>query len=152
MGTRFQGPEDEVRSLNTFIALMRAAQSVSASLARDRAFGNLTRYQLGVLEALYHLGSLSQTELAGKILKSTGNMVTIINNLQKQGLVIRARLKTDRRVVKVVLTEKGRQAVEEVLPHHVRTITKAMSVLSDEEQDELRKLCRTLGLRQAKED
>lgn len=152
MGTRYQGTEDEVRCLDTFIALMRATQSVSSTLTREKAFGNLTRFQLGVLEALYHLGSLSQTELAGKILKSTGNLVTIINNLQKRGLVIRARLKTDRRVVKVVLTEKGRQVVEEILPHHVRTILKAMSVLSETEQDELKRLCHTLGLGQTAED
>jgi len=146
METSDRAPGDEAGPLDSFLALMDAAWAVAASLVRDRAFGHLTPSQFAVLAALRHDGSLSQTGLAGRIGKSTGNLVTIINNLQKQGLVIRARLKTDRRVVNVILTEKGRQVVEELIPRHAMAIARAMSVLPESEQGELRRLCRSLSL------
>lgn len=110
---------------------------------------DLTHTQFAVLEALYHLGTLSQVVLARKLLKSTGNMTTVLQNLEKRGLITRERDAHDQRVMQVTITAAGRRLVECVLPAHVRGIVDALSVLSAGEQETLGALCRRLGRQQA---
>jgi MarR family 2-MHQ and catechol resistance regulon transcriptional repressor len=146
MPTHYQGPPTETLALNTFIKLTRAAESLNNRLSQRGTLGELTVSQFGVLEALYHLGPMCQNELASKILKSSGNMTLVIDNLEKHGLVERHRNLDDRRMVTVNLTEAGRQRVEAVLPGHVAAITAEMGALNPEEQEALGQLCRKLGV------
>ena len=146
MPTHFKGTEEEKRALNAFIKLTRAAESVSVRINGSLHRYNLTVSQFGVLEALYHLGPLQPGELAGKILKSSGNMTTVIDNLEKQGLVRRHRREDDRRKVDITLDEAGSQLVEEVLPGHVAGVVAAFDVLTPEEQFLLQSLCKKVGL------
>src|ERR1700676_2868538 len=99
MATRHRGPEKEVRALNAYIALMRAAES-------------LTIGEFGALEALYHLGPMRPNELARKLLRSPGNMTTVFDNLERSGWVVRRREKDDRRCLTVHLTGAGRRLIE----------------------------------------
>lgn len=145
MPTHYQGTAQERLALNTFIKLTRATEALQARLSQRGTLGDLTVSQFGVLEALYHLGPMCQNELAGKILKSSGNMTLVIDNLEKHGLVERQRNTDDRRMITVRLTELGRERVETVLPGHVAAISAEMSALSAAEQENLGKLCRKLG-------
>ncbi|MBI3910364.1 MAG: MarR family transcriptional regulator [Armatimonadetes bacterium] len=145
MGTHYRGTEAEVRALNATIKLMRATDSVSARVSRSLTGARLTESQLGVLEALLHLGSLCQTELGKKLLKSSGNITLVVDNLEKRGLVRRQRDAKDRRFVTVHLTEAGRQLIGEVFPRVVAAIVEEMSALTPFEQEELGRLCRRLG-------
>lgn len=146
MGTHYQGSEEEVRALDLYIKLTRAAEAVNTRVNQHLADANLTVSQFGVLEALYHLGPMCQKDLAQKILKSTGNLTFVINNLEKQGLVERHRSTEDRRYVDIYLTDAGRQAIQEIFPHHVETVRREMAILTQEEQDELSRLARKVGL------
>jgi len=101
--------------------------------------------QFGVLEALVHLGPLCQNVLGSKILKSNSNMTTVIDNLEKRGLVKRERSSEDRRIITIYLTEKGKETIESVLPQHVAAIKSQFEILSPEEQIQLGKLLRKLG-------
>jgi MarR family transcriptional regulator, 2-MHQ and catechol-resistance regulon repressor len=122
MPTRFTGAECEVRALNAFIKLMRAADTVTTRLTRTLAPHRLTLGQLGVLEALLHLGPLSQRDLGRKLLRSGANVTTVVDNLARDGLVQRARDGRDRRLVTVTLTPKGQALIDRVFPEHVRSI------------------------------
>ncbi len=146
MPTHYQGKPDEIRALNAFIKLARAAGSVLARTGRPLAATGLTASQFGVLETLLHLGPLHQCDLARKHLQSGGNITMIVDNLERAGFVRRERLAADRRYVRVLLTEAGRARIEEIFPAQVRHIQAAMSVLSPAEQEELGRLCRKLGL------
>ncbi|NUO15561.1 MAG: MarR family transcriptional regulator, partial [Planctomycetaceae bacterium] len=88
MPTHYQGSESEVRALNVYIKLMRASESVTARLSAFlQSTEGLTVSQFGILEALYHLGPLNQSQIGEKMLKSGGNITTVIDNLEKRGLV-----------------------------------------------------------------
>jgi MarR family 2-MHQ and catechol resistance regulon transcriptional repressor len=145
MGTHHKGRPDEVRALDAFIKLMRATDSISASLSTHVAEAGITLGQFGVLEALLHLGPMSQCDLGGKLLRSGSNITTVIDNLGKQGLVARTRRKDDRRVVDVSLTPKGRTLIARLFPSHARRIVRLFSALSPDNQRQLADLCRTLG-------
>lgn len=145
MPTHYEGTAQEVLALGTFIKFTRAANSIGARLARSDTTGGLTTSQFGVLESLYHLGSMSQSDICAKLLKSSGNITLVIDNLEKRDLVRRERDAEDRRVVIVTLTEKGRELIARVFPDHVAAIVNEMSVLIPDEQETLGRLCRKLG-------
>jgi MarR family 2-MHQ and catechol resistance regulon transcriptional repressor len=147
MGTHYKGTRREVTALDTFIKLVRAADSFTSLSSRLAAEAGLTLSQFGVLEALYHLGPLCQRNLGQKILRSSGNITMVVDNLEKRGLVKRERDSTDRRFITVHLTEKGADLIREIFPRHVREIVDAMSILSLEEQEQLGRLCRRVGKR-----
>ena len=98
-----------------------------------------------MLEALYHLGPLTQGEVSAKVLKSGSNMTTVIDNLERDGLVQRERDHKDRRVIHVHLTATGRKAVEALFPGHVAALVDEFSVLGTTEQETLAGLCKKLG-------
>lgn len=145
MGTHYKGTEDEVRALNAYIKLMRGSESVTSRLSPLAAAAGLTLSQFGALEALFHLGPLCQRELGEKLLKSSGNITMVVDNLEKRRLVKRQRGGEDRRFVTVHLTEQGRRLIASVFPRHAAEIVKEMSSLTRREQEELGRLCRKLG-------
>ena len=148
MGTHYQGKEVEKDALDVYIKLSRAAEAVEACINRHLKDYRLTSSQFGVLEALYHLGPLHQHELAAKILKSSGNLTMVIDNLVKRGLVERERDEADRRYITIYLTGAGHQLINDIFPDHVGQVVKAIGVLTPEEQHQLAALCRKLGLAQ----
>jgi MarR family 2-MHQ and catechol resistance regulon transcriptional repressor len=145
MATRHQGAAAEKRTLDTFTKLRRAVNVLSLREGEVMRAAGLTESQFGALEALHHLGPLCQHELAGKVLKSAGNMTTVVDNLERRGLVERRRDGDDRRVVTVHLTDSGGELVREVFPRVVEVLVEAFSTLSAKEQEQLAALCRRLG-------
>ena len=150
MGTHYAGTLVEQRALNAFIKLVRAGQSVSARVEAPLGELGLTVSQFGALEALFHLGPLNQKTLAGKILKSTGNITMVIDNLEKRGLVKRTRDEHDRRHYSVAITRKGGALLTSFFPKHAARIVEEMSVLSAAELDALGKLCKKVGLQETR--
>ncbi len=148
MGTHYDGRPAEIRALDAYIKLTRAVSSVEARLSPGLARAGLTPTQLGVLEALLHLGPLGQRVLGDKLLMSGGNVTTVIDNLERRGLVRRERRGDDRRHVTVHLTAEGRRLISKVFPVHVGAIVEAFSALTAAEQDTLGRLAKKLGLSQ----
>lgn len=136
----------EARALSAYLKLMRAAESITARAHRHLSSVGLTVSQFGVMEALYHLGPRSQKEIGQKILRSSGNMTMVIDNLEKRGLVRRERNSVDRRYFIVHLTDEGNNLISRIFPHHAALITSEMGVLSATEQKTLARLCKKLGL------
>ena len=134
------------RVLKTFVKLLRGTDSFTSRTHKHLAGFNLSLSQFQVLEVLYHLGSLCQKEIAQKVLKTSGNLTTVIENLSKQGLVFREQDDYDKRYYAIRLTAKGEKLIAEVFEQHVEILSSEMSVLSGEEQEQLGYLCKKLGL------
>jgi MarR family 2-MHQ and catechol resistance regulon transcriptional repressor len=145
MPTHHEGTEEERRALDVYIKLMRAADSVGLRSMKSIQGSGLTPTQFGVLEALYHLGPMMLSELAQKHLKSPNNLTVVTDNLEKHGLVRRVRDEKDRRVIRVYLTDAGRDLIRQFFPVHARSVVAQMSVLTSEEQEQLGCLLRRLG-------
>ncbi len=145
MGTKYSGPKKEKLALDVLIALLRASKSLAESVGRETDMEGLSQSQFGVMEALLHLGPLSQRQLTEKILRSSGNLVTVVDNLEKKGLVTRKPVPGDRRKVNVTLTASGTRLIKRVFPSHASAVARAMSVLTAKQQNELKSLCAALG-------
>lgn len=146
MATHFAGTDEERRSLDAYIKLMRSSVAINGNLfpPLQAEFG-ITSTQLGVLEALSHLGPMPHCALADKLLVSASNLTTVVDNLVRDGLVQRERDTHDRRVSITSLTEAGEARLASFFPEHVARLVNVMSVLEPTELLELGRLCRKLG-------
>jgi MarR family 2-MHQ and catechol resistance regulon transcriptional repressor len=142
---RHARPNENMTPLDAFVKLLRSADRVSNDAHRHLIANGLTVSQFGILEALYHIGPLCQKELGGKILKTAGNITTVITNLEKRGLVSRSRDEKDKRYFRVSLTEEGKSIIADIFPRHEQHIVERMSCLSTEEQLNLIQICRKLA-------
>ena len=146
MAKRYSGSQREILQVDAYVKLMRAADTVQGILARNAEAYGLTLSQLGVLEILYHLGPANQKDLAAKLLRSGANLTTIIDNLEKRGIVTRRRDIEDRRAIVISLTDEGRQLISKIFPLHMQNIYRMLGVLTDDELASLALTCKKLGI------
>ena len=138
-------PSQQRLALATYVRLMRAANSARTHASRHLGGTGLTLTQFAVLEALYHLGPMSLSDIAQKILTSGGNLTMVVGNLERLGLAHRQRCPEDRRMLIVVLTAKGKAMIRKIFPEHAEAIVEFMGALSPAEQEQLGDVCRKLG-------
>jgi MarR family 2-MHQ and catechol resistance regulon transcriptional repressor len=134
-----------IAAVRAYVKLSRANRAVNASTEARLSAAGITHTQLGVLEALLHLGPLTQRVLIDKVLTSPGNMTDLIDKLEQRGFVARCRVAADRRNVEVGLTEAGTRFIAELFPAHAADIAASMVALSDAEIATLDGLLRRLG-------
>ena len=143
----YYGKEETVKALDGFTKFLRAHSTYLKAFEKISPLPKgMTATQFGVLEALLHVGPLSQCQIAGKILKSTANLTTVIDNLERNALVLRRQDPRDRRNNIICLTDRGRKAIEELFPQRAEAITTLFSVFSKNELEVFSKLCKKLGL------
>ena len=146
MGTHYNGSKKEIDALDSYIKLIRSAESLNSKINLELSEFDLTESQFGVLDALFHLGPMKHKEIGKKILKSGGNITMVINNLERRELVQRKRGEKDKRQFIIHLTSKGKNKIQEVLPTIVKKIKKHFEILNKDEQRELQRLCKVIGL------
>jgi len=146
MGTRYKGTDKEMTALNSFIKLVRAAESTLSRVNLVLSKYNLTESQFAILDALSHIGPLFQKDLGNKLLKTGGNITLVIDNLEKRSLVKRERREQDRRYFTIHLTKQGKAMFTKVFPGYLDAIVKEMSVIPKADHVELQRLCKTIGL------
>ena len=82
-------------------------------------------------DALVHLeetpDGLRMNELAERILYSKSGFTRVVDRMEEAGLVRRVRPEHDRRSILVVLSEKGRETMEEARRHHRNGIERHFS-------------------------
>jgi len=146
MGTRYKGTDKEVTALNSFIKLVRAAESTLSRVNLVLSKYNLTESQFAILDALSHIGPLFQKDLGNKLLKTGGNITLVIDNLEKRSLVKRERREQDRRYFTIHLTKQGKALFTKVFPVYLSAIVKEMSVIPKSDHLELQRISKTVGL------
>lgn len=131
--------------LKAYTQMMRATDAVTSRMHRHLADHGLTTSQFGALEALYHKGPLCQREIGLKILKTSGNMTTVIDNLEKRELVVRVKDLADRRRISVELTPAGFDLIDTVFPIHAEIAEQAFAVMGPGELLTLGNLLKKVG-------
>lgn len=148
MAVNFKISEEEREALGLITKMNRSLDAVERKTLCHLSDVNLTASQFSVLEALYHLGPMCQKAVAGKVLKSSGNITTVIDNLEKCHLVERRRSTEDRRYIQLHITDQGRALIEGFFPAHMQRLVKCFSVLTEQERRELGRITKKLGLGQ----
>lgn len=97
--------------VETIIYLYTESRRLTKGMAAQ--FG-LTGPQLTVIKLLEELGDLSLSSLSERIRAQNSTVTGIIDRMEREGLVKRERSTTDRRVVYIRLSEKGRELAREI--------------------------------------
>lgn len=147
MGTKYKGTKKEVNTLNSFIKLTRAADSVRSRVSPIINTSETTESQFYVLDSLYHSGPLTQKDIGEKVFRSGGNITLVIDNLEKQGYVKRVRGKEDRRYFTIHLTKAGKNLMDKVFPQFLSAIKEEMKILGETEHKQLQELCKKVGVK-----
>jgi DNA-binding MarR family transcriptional regulator len=99
------------------------------------AFSFITIPQFVSLDLIETKGSLKMKELAKELNITLPAATKIVNKLVKLGLVKREFDYSDRRVIKVVLTQKGKKILEETKKERKKVIEKVFEKLSLKERE-----------------
>jgi DNA-binding MarR family transcriptional regulator len=101
----------------------------------------LTDVQYNVMALLTYQageeGGLSQAQLSDMMLVNRANITTLIDRMEKAGLVARTAHSEDRRFNIIKLTTKGKKLFEKVEPHYFEQIRQVMSGAAESEQKKL---------------
>jgi DNA-binding MarR family transcriptional regulator len=106
----------------------------------DKVLGeyNITTEQYLTLIAIEYLDDpVRPTDVARWLLRKGNSASMIIDRMVKAGLVRRVRDRHDRRVVRVVITSKGRETFEQVTPVYWGLVEQILSSLSYEDKHTL---------------
>ncbi len=143
--TERYGPKIDT-ALSLWVKLARAHDTLAHLMATNIRTFNLTPAQFGAIECLGHLGPMLIGDLTKKHLVSGGNMTVVVDNLEKEGLVKRKVSAKDRRAFCVSLTPKGKRLFDKIFIQHAEYLAQLVSILPDEEQLELSRLLKKLGI------
>jgi len=137
--------ETSFREIMLWVRLAMTFNVVYHEIKNELGKENLTVPQLEIISCLDRTKGLPLSEIAERLLVSGGNVTGIIDRLERDGYVSRARDKTDRRVVRALLTDKGFELYKSFLPRYRDVIHRINSVLSVQERKQLQRLLKKLA-------
>lgn len=137
--------EKDQLNLKLFLILNRCGHSVNKNIYPIFKKEHITEAQFYVLELLYHKGDLKIKEIVEKTFSSGGTMTVIIENLLKEGFIIKKQDESDRRASLISITDKGSILVEKIFNNHIINLDKVLSILEKDEKENLMYLLKKLG-------
>ena len=110
------------------------ASAIGKSVGEQLAPMGVTTCQWAILEAAFFGNANTLTALARIIPVDAASISRQLDKLQKCGLVRRRRLRSDRRTVRIELTEAGRELVPKLETRVLANIDRYLAGVSAEEQ------------------
>lgn len=108
-------------------------------------FRDITNNDMHIIEAIGIEEPRRMSDIAKRLDVTMGTLTTNMNSLEDKGYIIRERSKTDKRVVLVVLTEKGKKAFYHHRDFHKNMIKAIVKGLDEEEMKVMIKCLLNLG-------
>ncbi|MFP3724933.1 MarR family winged helix-turn-helix transcriptional regulator [Priestia filamentosa] len=102
---------------------------------------NITPPQFAALQWLFDLGEMTIGDLSSKMYLACSTTTDLIDRMEKTGLVTRAKDEQDRRIVRVVLLERGKKLIEEVIAKRQNYLAE---VVCEYDRAEVELLCENL--------
>lgn len=126
--------------LKRYIAAMLRQQNVP-----------LTPEQFMLIDLLWNEGDMSQQQLADLMHKDKNSVTTLVDAIERKGLVVRRQNANDRRSNTVTLTEKAKEIKQESKRKGISILDRMLEGISEEELraflDTLRKLNRNMTVK-----
>jgi len=126
------------RSLNELLVnLFNHVLNVEAKAVITEEFGDITNNDMHIIEAIGVNEPRNMSMIAHRLSVTVSTLTTNMNGLEKKGYIRRERSSEDKRVVHVLLTEKGRKAFFHHRDFHIKMIRAIVKDLSEEEMEVL---------------
>src|SRR5436309_10106696 len=133
---------DDHRALRIWLRLLTCTQMIERvvrSRLRERFGTTLPRFDL-MAQLERHPEGLKMNELSRRLMVTGGNVTTIVDQLEKEGLVERLDEPADRRAFRIRLTRTGERSFGEMARAHEEWVVDLLAGLSRREHEELLKL------------
>ena len=130
------------RTLNELLVnLFNNVMDTEAKAVITEEFKDISNNDMHIIEAIGIEEPKSMSKIAGILNVTVGTLTTNMNSLEEKEYIIRQRSTTDKRVVLVILTDKGKKAF-----FHHRDFHKHMirAIVKDLKEDEMQVLIRCL--------
>lgn len=141
----FKRPFFSSYSTSLWIRFLRFSLQSHKRLEDDLAKLGVTPPQFYVLATIGYAGGLPFGEIGAKMMVTVSNLTGIVDRLEEKKLVLRKRDEKDRRVVHVVLTEKGTKLYKSTIPLFEKSVERIFIGLAKSEQKELSAILRRLN-------
>ena len=141
-GQGVQRAGDIDRIVEAILYLYTEARRVTKHQAREIG---LTGPQVSTLKILEAVGELSLTELSERMSARNSTVTGIVDRMERDGLVLRERSSTDRRVVIIRATEKGKEIARGVPLGAMEIFSTALRSLGPGDRKELRRILSELA-------
>jgi DNA-binding MarR family transcriptional regulator len=128
-----------------WVRFLRFSLQSHKKLEDDLHKVGLTPPQFYVLATIGYAGGLPFGEIGAKMMVTVSNLTGIVDRLEEKKLVLRKRDENDRRVVHVVLTDKGAKLYKSTLPLFEKSVSEVFSILDSAQQKALSGLLRRLN-------
>jgi DNA-binding MarR family transcriptional regulator len=130
MASRY--PEIDILSIETCLTFMDTSTAFYHSVDSNHAQHNLSRGRFVLLMQLIETSEegLFPSEFAERAGVTRASVTSLLDGLERDGLVTRQPHAIDRRMIVVQITEKGRELMNKVLPQHFAWIKAWMDNLS----------------------
>jgi len=132
-------------STSLWVRFLRFSLLSHKKLEEDLEKAGLTPPQFYVLATIGYAGGLPFGEIGAKMMVTVSNLTGIVDRLEEKKVVSRKRDENDRRVVHVVLTEKGARLYKSTIPLFEKSLVQIFSSLDKPQQKELSVLLRKLN-------
>lgn len=131
-------------STSLWVRFLRFSLHSHKKLEDDLLKLGLTPPQFYVLATIGYAGSLPFGEIGAKMLVTVSNLTGIVDRLEDKKFVARRRDEKDRRVVHVMLTDRGAKLYKSTIPLFESCVGEIFAGLSKSDQKQLSALLRRL--------
>jgi DNA-binding MarR family transcriptional regulator len=135
-------PLTDTLAVRAVLVLVRTYGVIDAAIEDYLAPLSLSRARLNVLNILCRAPGrmLRMKDISAALNVSKSNITSLIDGLERDGLVERRPDLSDKRTVWVYLTSLGKHSLQTVLPYHLAQLAELMSCLSPDEKMTLAQL------------
>ena len=130
------------RTLNELLVkLFNNVMDTEERAVITKEFEDITNNDMHIIEAIGIEEPRRMSDIAKRLDVTMGTLTTNMNSLEDKGYIVRERSKTDKRVVLVVLTPKGKKAF-----YHHRDFHKNMikAIVKELDEDEMKVMIKCL--------
>jgi len=125
--------ETRVDYYKAWLTVLNSARTVVKVSERTIAKVGISLGEFHVLRTLAASGPCPMIDLAKEQFISPPALTSIVDSLEKQGLVERARSKKDRRIINIKITSKGEKLFTQAQPLYKQFFEKVMSALTKQQ-------------------
>lgn len=138
-------PDVDVNGNTAILNLLRLANVVGEDFEKHihRPRGS-TRAAFRVMLSVWALGPLSQVDLARYSNVTAASISSVLNKLERSGMIVRNRSVVDRRTVHIELTDAGIESTRELYRLHLAREAIWLDGLSDAEKILMAKISRDM--------
>lgn len=124
------------RSLNELLVnLFKHVMDMEAQAVITSEYSDITNNDMHIIEAIGVGEPRNMSVIAHKLSVTVSTLTTNMNGLEKKGYIRRERSERDKRVVNVILTDKGKKAFFHHRDFHKKMIKAIVKDLSEEEME-----------------